>query len=155
MKETSYYESPIGILEIKAEDNIIVSVRFVDTTSIELKDKPQQEVLTQLDRELDEYFEGKRQAFNVPFSTCGTDFQEKIWRNLQTIPYGQTRSYNDLAILTGKPKATRAVGNANGKNPLCLIIPCHRVIKKDGSIGGYAYGVSRKEFLLNLEQKNI
>jgi methylated-DNA-[protein]-cysteine S-methyltransferase len=103
--------------------------------------------------QLGEYFEGGRKSFNLPLSLHGTDFQIKVWNALQNIPYGKTLSYGELAAITGNPKASRAVGMANNRNPIPIIIPCHRVIGKDGSLTGYAGGLELKRQLLALENK--
>ena len=104
--------------------------------------------------ELGEYFERKRTAFTVPIAPEGTTFQQRVWSELQTIPYGETRSYLELAQAIGKPSAMRAVGAANGRNPISIIVPCHRVIGSNGTLVGYGGGLERKQFLLDLEQAN-
>jgi methylated-DNA-[protein]-cysteine S-methyltransferase len=103
-------------------------------------------------RQLDEYFKGKRKKFSVPLLLDGTDFQKAVWRQLQRIPCGQTASYGDVARAIGSPQAFRAVGNANNKNPIPLIIPCHRVIGSDGKLVGFGSGIWRKEWLLDHEK---
>ena len=105
-------------------------------------------------REILEYLDGNRKAFTVPLSMNGTAFQMADWKALMTIPYGETRSYQEIAHLIGKPRACRAVGHANNQNPISIIIPCHRVIGKNGSMTGYGGGLAIKEFLLNLEREN-
>lgn len=109
--------------------------------------------LKQLEIELTEYFDGKRYEFFVPLAPTGTVFQMSVWQTLQRIPYGTTISYATEAQMLGRPTAVRAVANANGKNPISIIIPCHRVIASDGGIGGYSGGLWRKEFLLELEKR--
>lgn len=104
--------------------------------------------------ELNEYFEGKRKSFDVPLELHGSPFSVKVWQALSSIPYGETASYKEIAVKAGSPKAFRAVGNANHKNPIPIIIPCHRVVSADGSIGGYAYPSAIKEKLLALEKRN-
>ena len=99
-----------------------------------------------------EYFQGHRKSFDVPYLLHGTPFQEKVWKALCQIPYGQTRSYRDIAEYVNNPRAYRAVGMANHRNPLMLLVPCHRVIGADGSLGGYAGGVALKQYLLDLEK---
>lgn len=101
--------------------------------------------------EIKEYLEGKRKTFDVPLAPKGTAFQQKVWNALRTIPYGETRSYSEIAEMIGNPKACRAVGMANNKNPIIIMIPCHRVVGKNGSLAGYACGLEKKEYLLNLE----
>lgn len=102
--------------------------------------------------QIEEYLEGKRKVFNMKLDIEGTDFQKTVWEKLSKIPYGETRSYKEVAIALKQPKASRAVGNANGKNPLCIIVPCHRVISADGSLGGYSRGLNIKKILLALEK---
>jgi len=109
-------------------------------------------VLQRLRDELNQYFQGKRRRFEVPFFTRGTEFQRRVWAELQRIPYGQTASYKDIAIAAENRAAVRAVGRANATNRLCLLIPCHRVIAQDGTLGGYGGGLWRKRFLLELER---
>lgn len=109
-------------------------------------------VLSQSVRQLESYLTGRLKKFRLPLDPAGTDFQKKVWRELVRIPYGQTRSYKDVARLIKNPKAFRAVGTANGQNPLCIVVPCHRVIAADGSIGGYSGGLDKKIKLLTLER---
>ena len=111
--------------------------------------------LVQVERELQEYFQGKRKKFSVPLHTPGTEFQQSVWQGLQEIPYGQTRSYKEQAINLGNPKAVRAVASANGHNRIAIIIPCHRVIGSDGKLVGYGGGLHRKKWLLDHEKANI
>ena len=107
-------------------------------------------------QQLKEYFAGERQLFDVPLDIpFGTAFQRKVWTALQTIPYGETISYQGIAEQIGHPQAVRAVGGANGKNPISIIIPCHRVIQKDGKLGGYSSGLDMKQYLLQLEEDNL
>lgn len=108
--------------------------------------------MNQAVQELEQYFDGKRKSFRVPLRPEGTEFQLAVWKTLGKIAYGGTCSYKDVAKRVRKPKATRAVGTANGKNPLSIVVPCHRVIAADGSLGGYAGGLERKTQLLNLEK---
>lgn len=100
------------------------------------------------------YFDGRLQRFDLPLAARGTEFQQQVWQALAQIPYGETRSYGDIAQVIDKPKAVRAVGAANGRNPLAIIVPCHRVIGRDGTLTGYAGGLSIKQFLLTHEQKH-
>ena len=104
-------------------------------------------------QELEEYFAGTRQTFDLPLAPKGTAFQQKVWAALREIPYGQTRSYGEIAAIVGNPKASRAVGMANNQNPISILIPCHRVIGKDGSLTGYGGGTEKKKWLLELEQR--
>lgn len=109
-------------------------------------------MLDRAERQVQEYLDGKRKTFDVPLQMEGTDFQKRVWARLSQIPYGETRSYKDIAKELKDANASRAVGTANGRNPISLIVPCHRVISSDGSMGGYAGGLSIKEMLLNLEK---
>lgn len=111
-----------------------------------------QEILEQAAREIDEYFEGKRRAFTVPTAAAGTPFQQAVWNALKEIPYGETRTYGEIARRIGHPRASRAVGQANNRNPLPIVVPCHRVIGASGALTGYAGGLAVKERLLELER---
>ena len=122
---------------------------------LEAKDMAQENaLLLELEKQLKEYFAKERKEFTLPITLVGTPFQEEVWKVLQTIPYGETRTYKEQAIAVGNPKDVRAVANANSKNRLSIIVPCHRVIGSNGTLTGYAGGLSRKEFLLNLEKSN-
>ena len=105
-------------------------------------------------RQLDEYFAGRRRKFDLPLDLRGTEFQRRVWAQLCRIPYGETRSYQDIAAALGNAKASRAVGMANNRNPVVIVVPCHRVVGKGGSLVGYAGGLDRKEFLLKLEAEH-
>jgi methylated-DNA-[protein]-cysteine S-methyltransferase len=113
------------------------------------------EALNEACCQLDEYFKGKRQSFDLRLSLKGTEFQRRVWNELMSIPYGKTVTYRDIAIKLGNPHAVRAVGNANGKNPVSIIVPCHRVIGSSGKLTGYAGGLERKAWLLKHEKENI
>lgn len=146
-----YYDklnSPIGILSIIADETALLRI---DLGDIEKKISGNS-VTEQTKAQLLEYFNKKRTEFTVPLSPKGTEFQQKVWLALTEIPYGHTASYEDIAIKTNNPKACRAVGGANNKNPIPIIIPCHRVIGKNGSLIGYAGGTEIKKYLLNLEK---
>lgn len=112
-------------------------------------------VLEDAEQQITEYFEGKRNKFSLPLDLEGTDFQKRVWAELQKIPYGQTRSYKQIAEAIKNPKACRAVGTANGRNPVSIIVPCHRVINEGGKLGGYTGGLSLKEKLLSLERASF
>lgn len=114
---------------------------------------PEIKILNQTKKELEEYFSGTRQKFEIPLDVEGSEFQKKVWNQLQKIPYGKTCAYKDIATKLSDPNASRAVGTANGKNPLWIIVPCHRVITASGSLGGYAGGLEMKMKLLQLESK--
>ena len=148
----TYYKSPLGPIEIIGGPDCILEVNFVEdmlSVTAELTFCVKECV-----KQIDEYFKGKRQDFFLNLQPRGTDFQKAVWRELEKIPYGETASYSEIAGAIGKPTACRAVGSANGKNPIALIIPCHRVIGKNGKLTGYAGGLSRKAWLLALESKD-
>lgn len=147
--ETCVIKSPLGFTKIDGDKNGIASVtvlnseeKVTDIIPIELEDCVIQ---------LKEYFEGSRKQFNLKLNPLGTDFQKRVWNQLNQIPCGKTISYLELSKQLGDVKAIRAVANANGKNPLWIIIPCHRVIRSDGSLTGYAGGLHRKQWLLEHE----
>ena len=146
--ESAYYLSPLGPLELRAGDEGIASVLFVESIP---ENHTTPESLVELVSQLDEYFSGKRKEFSFPLAPEGTPFQKQVWQELQAIPFGEKRSYLDIAIKLGDRNATRAVGAANGKNPIAIIIPCHRVIGENGKLTGYAGGMWRKEWLLKHE----
>lgn len=143
-------KTPAGVLVVEDNGEAIVSVRFDNSRII----SPVTSLQKEAEKEIREYFEGVRKSFDLPVDMEGTAFQKKVWNALRTIPYGKTVSYQKLAEMCGNQKACRAVGMAVHHNPLLLLIPCHRVILKDGSIGGYAGGTERKQFLLNLEKEH-
>lgn len=147
------YESPIGVIEIIGTNDSIISILFSEESTkknfIQL-DTPK--VLIKCYEELDEYFKGTRYDFTIPYEFQGTDFQKAVWNDLKNISYAETVSYKDIAISIGNEKAVRAVGSANGKNKLSIIIPCHRVIGSNSKLTGYAGGLRRKEWLLNHEK---
>lgn len=150
---TGYYRSPIGLIEIKGNEVGILSLFFIEDVE-ECLDEVN-EIVSECVRELDEYFKGDRKNFDVKLIIKGTEFQNKVWNKLLLIPYGETASYRDIAIQIDNVKAVRAVGSANGKNAISIIIPCHRVIGANGTLTGYAGGVWRKEWLLEHEKANI
>ena len=121
----------------------------------ELIENIQHPMLLKVKQQLEQYFAGQRQQFNLPLDFQGTDFQQRVWRALLTIPYGETRSYKDIALQIGNEKAVRAVGAANGRNPISIIAPCHRVIGSGGALVGFAGGLDKKQILLSLEQGQI
>ncbi len=147
--ETACFTSPIGTIEIKGNENGIASVHFLDSEEKDTKDisKNLQHCINQLK----EYFEGNRNQFDLKLYPKGTDFQKKVWQQLKKIPYAKTASYQEIANRLGDPKVIRAAASANGKNPIAIIIPCHRVIGSDGSLTGYAGGLHRKKWLLDHE----
>lgn len=155
MNYYTYYQSPHGQMTIQANDTGLLGVWFEIQTT-----QPQElgaysddhAILNQAKIQLEEYFSGRRTQFDLPLAAKGTDFQQSVWQALCKIPYGETWSYQQLADEIGNPKAVRAVGLANGKNPISVIVPCHRVIGKNGKLTGYAGGVETKEKLLQLER---
>jgi len=148
-KYYGYYDSPIGILEIIASDDAIISAMFVE----EVKESTgETEIIKDAIKQLDEYFKGTRKDFHIKYEVGGTEFQKKVWKALVEIPYGVTLSYKELANKIGNEKASRAVGKANSKNIISIIIPCHRVIGADKSLTGYAGGLDRKQWLLEHEK---
>lgn len=149
----AYYKSPIGVIEIISDPNTIISVKILENESVCPDSKEIPKVLNDCIKQLEEYFSGKRKDFDLPLKLNGTNFQKQVWESLQTIPYGKTISYKELALSCNNIKASRAVGSANGKNQHWIIIPCHRVINSNGKLGGYAGGLWRKEWLLKLENK--
>lgn len=154
--ETLKYASPMGNLFISAADGFITQLYFEGgiTTPPTLKETStsSSKVLQKLKQELDAYFAGMLKEFTVPLRPAGTPFRTKVWEALQTIPYGETISYKELANRIGNPKAIRAVGGANHHNPISIIIPCHRVIGASGKLVGYGGGLNVKEFLLKHEK---
>lgn len=151
MKGRVYMEHPIlGIIEICEEKDGISSVDFVEHVKYEIESP----LVMQCREELEEYFSGKRKKFSVRLDAQGTDFQKRCWEILEEIPYGEVISYGEQAERLGKPKGARAVGGANGKNPIGIIVPCHRVVGKNGKLTGYAGGLWRKEYLLEFERRN-
>lgn len=145
------YRSPIGILRIHANDNGITALSL-EQEQLHSDTHPH---LTQAASQLEEYFTNKRTTFDLPLAINGTDFQRNVWQALQAIPFGHTASYADIASTINNPKAVRAVGSANNRNPLPIIIPCHRIIGKNGSLTGYAYGLEIKQWLLNHERETL
>ncbi len=147
--ETAYIQTPLGITKLEGDENGLNSVTVLDVEE-ELTDLIP-EPLEDASYQLQEYFEGKRENFNLDLNPQGTDFQQRVWNALLDIPYGKTTSYLELSKTLGDVKAIRAVAAANGKNPLWIVIPCHRVIGSDGSLTGYAGGLHRKKWLLEHE----
>ena len=148
---TSYFESPIGSIKLTTSEDAVLSAEFKNepqTSDFELP-----EIALNLQKQLKLYFEGNLLEFDLKLDPQGTDFQKRVWRELTNIPFGKNASYMDMAVKLGDPKVIRAAASANGKNPIAIIIPCHRVIGKDGSLTGYAGGLHRKKWLLDHENK--
>jgi methylated-DNA-[protein]-cysteine S-methyltransferase len=151
--------SPVGELKLVASDKGLAAILWEndDPKRVrlgELIEAPRHSVLLQTEHQLNEYFAGKRTDFTVALDMTGTDFQKKVWGALLTIPFGETRSYGDIARQIGQPTASRAVGAANGRNPVSIITPCHRAIGSNGALTGFAGGLDAKQYLLSLEGKH-
>lgn len=148
---SDYLSTPLGLMEVKANGKAVESIHFVDHSAA-----PHANTITDLAKQqLEAYFAGDLQEFDLPLAPQGTEFQQQVWTALRTIEYGRTCSYADIATKIRRPKAMRAVGAANGKNPLTIVVPCHRVIGRDGSLTGYASGTERKAWLLNHESPGL
>ncbi len=151
-------QSPVGLLKLVAGDRGLAAILWENddpkrvrlNSLVEDKTHP---VLLEAEKQLKGYFDGNRERFSLPFDFAGTEFQRSVWQALTTIPFGETRSYGEIARQIGRPKAVRAVGAANGKNPISIMVPCHRVIGSKGGLTGFAGGLETKESLLELESK--
>ena len=149
--------SPVGTLKLVAHETALVAVLWENENPkrvrlAELIEQTHHPILLETQKQLTEYFAGKRQQFDLPLDFEGTEFQQKVWQALLTIPFGETRSYRDIAEQIGNVKAVRAVGAANGKNPISIIAPCHRVVGANGKLVGFAGGLDNKDILLRLEK---
>ena len=159
-----HFTTPLGSMYVCASERGVCLLEFADRRTLETEFKAIQRLLKapmqvgenaytrQAEREIGEYFAGTRRVFDVPLDTPGSAFQQAVWRVLHTIPYGHTASYSEQAARLGKPQAVRAVANANGANRVSIIIPCHRVISKNGTLTGYGGGLARKQWLLEHER---
>lgn len=150
--ENFYYKSPIGILEITVKGDSLISLKISDKTK---NSNNETDFIKNIKLQLDEYFSKKRKTFNIKINPKGTDFQKKVWKELLKIPYGETKSYFEIAENIKHKNAYRAVGNACNKNPIMIVVPCHRVISKSGKLSGFAYEINVKEKLLNIENAII
>ncbi len=149
-----YYDCPIGKIRLRASNSGLVALDHVnqqDSTDASWIEDSEHPVIKSAIAELDQYFQSGFSDFKTPLAPVGTDFQCEVWQALTTIPFGETRSYGDIAEQINRPKAVRAVGAANGRNPLSIFVPCHRVIGKNGKLTGYAGGLKVKEILINHE----
>jgi len=165
--QISKMQTPLGPMFIGATEEGLCLLEFTDRRMLESEFRDLQvrlnaiilhgenEITNRTKKELTEYFDGKRRTFDVPLHPQGTDFQKNVWKGLMDVPYGQTRSYQQQSEHLNKPKAIRAIASANGKNKIAIIIPCHRVIGKDGSLTGYGGGLERKKWLLDFERSNL
>jgi len=153
MSAIVYYHAAFGWIEIQASHDAVTSLVFCEERKNDVcKDSP---ILAECVRQLDEYFSGQRTCFDIPVKQRGTKFQQSVWNVLTGIPFGKTVSYGDVAKMLNHPKAMRAVGAANGRNKVWIIVPCHRVIGADGSLTGYAGGIDRKKWLLDHEKEIV
>ena len=150
----TFCNTPIGYLEIEENDNYIVSVKLIKELSNDKYVDDNNIILNKAKQQINEYFLRKRKIFDLPIKFNGTEFQKSVWNSLLNIPYGKTKSYKDIAKDVGNVKACRAVGMANNKNPIMIIVPCHRVIGTNGKLVGYACGLDIKKKLLELESSN-
>ena len=153
-----YLESPVGRLKLVANHHALVAVLWKNENPnrvkmAELSEDLQHPILQETVKQLNEYFQGQRQIFDLPLDFEGTEFQHKVWQALLTIPFGETRSYKQIAEQIGNVKAVRAVGAANGKNPISIITPCHRVVGANGKLVGFAGGLENKDILLKIENR--
>lgn len=152
--------SPVGLLKLVAGDQGLIAILWENDNPNrvrlgELEEKNDHPILLETERQLTDYFAGKLTRFNLPLDFAGTEFQKKVWEALTTIPFGETRSYGEIARQIGNPQAVRAVGAANGKNPISIVAPCHRVIGTNGKLTGFAGGLEAKALLLGLESKDL
>ena len=155
MNEVCFVESPIGVLELEAESNFISRIKFKESNSLQLckdsKQNSESPILVKASKQINEYFNGNRKLFEIPFKLNLPPFYKKVLLEVKKIKYGETASYGKIARMAGNNKAVRAVGTANAKNPLPIIIPCHRIISSNDNIGGYSGGLDKKLYLLDHE----
>ncbi|NLL28898.1 MAG: methylated-DNA--[protein]-cysteine S-methyltransferase [Bacteroidales bacterium] len=153
LKNTAFYKTQIGLIKICSFKNSIIEIRFASEKEDVSLSSP-----TKLSdiaiKQINEYLDGKRKTFDLPIKLLGTAFQKSVWEALQKVKYGDKSTYKDIAIAIGNPKACRAVGMANNKNPIAIVVPCHRVVGSNGKLVGYAAGLEIKEKLLNIEKSN-
>jgi methylated-DNA-[protein]-cysteine S-methyltransferase len=147
---THYQESPLGWLRLSGSGQGIKEIAFIEEVPTEISDEVPV-FLSECSRQLKEYFQGERKTFELQLDPYGTGFQQKVWNHLSQVPFGQTRSYLDISLQLGAATYTRAVGSANGRNPIAIVVPCHRVIGSNGTLTGYAGGLWRKKWLLQFE----
>lgn len=151
-----FIDSPVGQLKLIAKDSALAAILWENERPNRvllgaMREDQGSDILNRTEQQLAQYFDGSRQRFDLPLHFHGTDFQKRVWQALLTIPFGQTRSYLDIAVQIGNPAAVRAVGAANGKNPISIVAPCHRVIGSSGALTGFAGGLAAKQRLLTLE----
>lgn len=155
MKKYLVFKSPIGKIKITEQDSKIIEIKLIDDDIFVEDSNCKSKILLQTKKELEEYFSLKRKTFDIPIKFSGSDFKLKVWNELLNIPYGKTKSYGVIATLMGNKKASRAVGMACNRNPLMIVVPCHRVIGKNKKLVGYAGGIDIKQKLLDLESGNV
>jgi len=148
-------KAPFGNLYLYADDSHLTAITFREIDTLNAKVAENHPILNRTAQQLSEYFAGQRRHFDLPFRLQGTHFQQQVWQQLQKIAYGSTENYGQVAAAIENPKAVRAVGNANNKNPIVIVVPCHRVIGASGKMVGYGGGLTTKEWLLNHEQAHI
>ncbi|WP_297522920.1 methylated-DNA--[protein]-cysteine S-methyltransferase [uncultured Clostridium sp.] len=154
MKEYKYiYNSKLGNLIIRATDKALLEISYYNLED-EILSQSKNKIIEDTINQLEEYFANKRKKFDLPIEFSGTEFQIKVWKNLLKVPYGETKSYKDIAKMIGNEKAVRAVGGANNKNKISIVVPCHRIVGQSGKLIGYAGGLDKKDLLLKLESKN-
>ena len=146
-------QSPVGEIVIIEDKGKIVEIDIAKNNKLDNIEEKDTELLLQTEKQLKEYFEGKRFDFEIPLNPIGTEFMQSVWKALEQIPYGETRTYKEIADAVGNPKASRAVGMANHRNPISIIIPCHRVIGSNNKLVGYGLGLDMKQYLLELEKE--
>lgn len=154
MKNIFFYQTDIGKIGIAESENAITNVYFQAEAIPEDAVLNETDILKEAGKQLCSYFLGKQKVFTIPLAPVGTEFMISVWKSLQAIPYGETRSYKEIAQSIGNPKASRAVGLANNKNPIPIFIPCHRVIGSNGKLVGFRSGLETKEYLLQLEKQH-
>ncbi|WP_313579375.1 methylated-DNA--[protein]-cysteine S-methyltransferase [Lacrimispora sp.] len=150
MKHIAYIKTALGPIKISEADGFITELLFIKDT-LEIPRGQKTPLLEKAEKQIKEYLDGTSRGFDLPLAAKGTEFQKTVWEALHKIPYGETRSYKQVAEMIGRPDASRAVGMANGKNPILILTPCHRVVGSDGKLTGYAAGLEIKEQLLELE----
>jgi methylated-DNA-[protein]-cysteine S-methyltransferase len=155
-----YVASPVRKLKLVASETGLIAILWENDNPrrvrlADLVEDNNQGILVETERQLNEYFAGKRDEFSIPLDMRGTAFQKNVWRALQAIPFGKTRSYGEIANQVGRPTASRAVGAANGRNPISIVVPCHRVVGSSGKLTGFAGGLEAKAHLLNLETSSL
>lgn len=151
--ERKIYSSAIGLICVCYQNDIVFNIEFIKADE-EIEEKKESIFADKVFFQIEEYLSGKRKSFDFPYELKGSEFQKNVWNALLEIPYGETKTYKEIAILIGNPKACRAVGMANNKNPLPIVVPCHRVIGSNGKLVGYAGGVEIKDKLLEIEKEN-